>query len=170
VRYKTTQYLLGSMDTHGAYKPNFLDYQAFLSWHPNRRWSFDLLGNISDNHYNFKPEDRETKFGTITDAKSFKVYFDGKEKDAFRTLFGAATLTRHFNPETFLALQFSSFATKEQETYDIQGEYWLNEAMTQNNWCGYLHGACTQPIACARHEHGTAFPYQTDGSHPASRL
>lgn len=131
VRYKTTQYLLGSMDTHGEYKPNFLDYQAFFSWHPNRRWSFDLLGNISDNHYNFKPEDRETKFGTITDAKSFKVYFDGKEKDAFRTLFGAATLTRHFNPETFLALQFSSFATKEQETYDIQGEYWLNEATTQ---------------------------------------
>lgn len=131
VRYKTTKYLLGSTDTNGEYQPNFLDYQAFLSWRPNRRWSFELLGNISDNHYNFKPEDRETKFGTISDAKSFKVYFDGKEKDNFRTLFGAATLTRHFNPETFLALQFSSFATREQETYDIQGEYWLNEATSQ---------------------------------------
>ena len=69
VRYKTTKYLLGSTDTNGEYQPNFLDYQAFLSWRPNRRWSFELLGNISDNHYNFKPEDRETKFGTISDAK-----------------------------------------------------------------------------------------------------
>lgn len=131
VRYKTTRYLLGSMDTNGEYRPNFLDYQAFLSWQPNRRWSFDLIGNISDNHYNFEPEDRETRFGTMMDAKSFKVYFDGQEKDFFRTYFGAATLTRHFNPDTYLALQVSSFSTREQETYDIQGEYWLNEATTQ---------------------------------------
>ena len=131
LRYKTTRYLMGSTDTNGEYKPNFLDYQAVLSWHPNKRWSFDVLGNISDNHYNFTPHDRETKFGTIYDAKTFKVYFDGKEKDYFRTLFGAATLTRHFNPNTYLALQFSTYSTQEHETYDIQGQYWLNEATSQ---------------------------------------
>ena len=131
VRYKTTRYLLGSMDTNGEYKPNFLDYQAYLSWRPNKRWTFDLIGNISDNHYNFEPEDRETKFGTMQDPKTFKVYFDGHEKDKFRTYFGSFSLTRNFNPETYLALQLSSFATREQETYDIQGEYWLNEATTQ---------------------------------------
>lgn len=131
VRYKTTRYLLGSMDTNGEYRPNFLDYQAFLSWRPNKRWSLDILGNISDNHYNFEPEDRETKFGTMEESKTFKVYFDGKEEDSFRTLFGAATLTRHFNPDTYLALQFSTYSTREHETYDIQGEYWLNEATGQ---------------------------------------
>ncbi len=131
VRYKTTRHLLGTTDTNGEYSPNFLDYQAYLSWRPNQRWSLDVLGNYSDNHYNFEPEDRETKFGTMYDAKSFKVYFDGQEKDQFRTLFGATTLTRHFNPQTYLALQLSSFATREQETYDIQGEYWLNEATGQ---------------------------------------
>ncbi len=131
VRYKTTRYMLGSTDTNGEYQPNFLDYQAYLSLRPNQRWSFDLFGNISDNHYNFTPKDRETSFGTMTDAKSFKVYFDGHEKDCFRTLFGAATLTRHFNPDTYLALQFSAYDSREQETYDIQGEYWLNEATTQ---------------------------------------
>lgn len=131
VRYKTTRYLLGTMDTSGEYNPNFLDYQAYFLWRPNQRWSLEAIGNISDNHYNFEPEDRETKFGTMQEAKSFKVYFDGQEKDYFRTLFGSMTLTRHFNPNTFLALQVSSFSTKEQETYDIQGEYWLNEATTQ---------------------------------------
>ncbi len=131
VRYKTTRHLLGTTDTNAEYNPNFLDYQAYLSWRPNQRWSLDLLGNYSDNHYNFEPEDRETKFGTMYDAKSFKVYFDGQEKDEFRTLFGAATLTRHFNPQTYLALQLSTFTTREQETYDIQGEYWLNEATAQ---------------------------------------
>ena len=131
LRYKTTRHLLGTLDTSGEYNPSFLDYQAFLSWRPNQRWSLDILGNISDNHYNFEPEDRETKFGTMYDARSFKVYFDGQERDYFRTLFGAATLTRHFTPTSYLALQFSAYATKEEETYDIQGEYWLNEATSQ---------------------------------------
>lgn len=131
VRYKTTRYLLGAMDTNGEYNPKFLDYQAYVSWRPNARWSFDVIGNISDNTYQFEPEDRETNFGTMEAAKKFKVYFDGQERDYFRTYYGAATLTRHFNPHTYLALQCARFLTKEQETYDIQGEYWLNEATTQ---------------------------------------
>lgn len=130
-RYKTTAHLLGTTDTKGEYNPKFFDYQAYLSWHPNRRWTIDIFGNISDNHYQFTPEDRETRFGTMFDAKSFKVYFDGQEKDRFQTLFGAATITRHFNPETFLAVQASTYSTKERETYDIQGQYWLQEATTQ---------------------------------------
>jgi hypothetical protein len=132
VRYKTTRYLMGTMDTGGEYKPNFLDYQAYVSWRPTRRWTIDVLGNISDNHYNFYPKDRETRFGTMNDAKSFKVYFDGQEKDRFRTLFGSLTATHNFNADTYLALQMSAFTSKEQETYDIQGEYWLNEATGQD--------------------------------------
>lgn len=130
-RYKTTAHLLGTTDTKGEYNPKFFDYQAYLSWRPNRRWTIDVFGNISDNHYQFTPEDRETRFGTMFDAKSFKVYFDGQEKDRFQTLFGATTITRHFNPETFLAIQASTYSTKERETYDIQGQYWLQEATTQ---------------------------------------
>lgn len=131
VRYKTTRYLLGALDTNGEYKPNFLDYQLVLSYRPSSRWSFDFLGNVSDNTYKFIPADRETNFGTMYDAKTFKVYFDGWEDDQYRTLFGSATVTRHFSPQSFLALQLSAFNTKEAETYDIQGQYWLQEATSQ---------------------------------------
>ncbi|MBQ2524401.1 MAG: carboxypeptidase-like regulatory domain-containing protein, partial [Prevotella sp.] len=88
IRYKTTRYLLGSLETTGEYKPNFLDYQTYLNYKPNERWQIDFIGNISENHYNFKPKDRETSFGTMEDVKAFKVYFDGQEKDLFRTFFG----------------------------------------------------------------------------------
>ncbi len=130
VRYKTNRYLLGSLETKGEYDPNFLDYQTYITYSPNRRWTFELLGNISENHYNFKPEDRETNFGTMQDAKSFKVYFDGQEKDIFRTLFGTVGLTRHIGDSTHIKLLFSAFQTKEKETYDIQGQYWLDEAQS----------------------------------------
>ena len=133
VRYKTNRYLLGSLDEHGEYRPSFLDYQAYFIYQPNRRWTLDVLGNISENHYNFKPSDRETSFGTMRDVKSFKVYFDGQEKDVFRTFFGAASLTRHIGDSTNVRLLWSAFHTKEQERYDIQGQYWLDESQSSEN-------------------------------------
>jgi hypothetical protein len=133
LRYKTNRYLLGSLETTGEYKPNFLDYQTYISYTPNKRWTIDFIGNISENHYNFKPEDRETSFGTLEDVKSFKVYFDGEEKDLFRTLFGTASITRHFGDSTNIKFLTSAFHSKEKETYDIMGQYWLDDTQTQEN-------------------------------------
>ena len=133
LRYKTNRYLLGSLDTKGEYKPNFLDYQTNITYEPNRRWTLNLIGNISENHYNFSPTDRETSFGTMEAAKSFKVYFDGQEKDIFRTLFGTASITRHLSDSTHVRLLWSAFHTKEQECYDIQGQYWLDESQSSEN-------------------------------------
>ena len=133
LRYKTNRYLLGSLETTGEYKPNFLDYQTYISYTPSKRWTIDFIGNISENHYNFKPEDRETSFGTLEDVKSFKVYFDGEEKDLFRTLFGTASITRHFGDSTSIKFLTSAFHSKEKETYDIMGQYWLDDTQTQEN-------------------------------------
>ena len=133
IRYKTTRYLLGSLETTGEYRPNFIDYQTFISYKPNKRWTVDFIGNISENHYDFKPEDRETSFGTLADVKSFKVYFDGEEKDLFRTLFGTASITRHFGDSTSIKFLTSGFHSKERETYDIMGQYWLDDTQTQEN-------------------------------------
>lgn len=133
LRYKTTRYLLGSLETKGEYRPNFLDYQTYISYIPNQRWTIDFIGNISENHYNFVPSDRETSFGTMEDVKSFKVYFDGQEKDIFRTYFGTLSIARNFTTNTKLTLLASAFSTKEQETYDTQGQYWLDDTQTSEN-------------------------------------
>lgn len=133
IRYKTNRYLLGSLETKGEYNPNFLDYQTYLIYQPNKRWTIELLGDISENHYNFVPTDRETNFGTMDNVKSFKVYFDGQEKDLFRTYFGSFSITRHFGEKTRLSLMASAFRTNEQEKYDIQGQYWLTQTETSEN-------------------------------------
>ena len=133
VRYKTTSYLLGSLETKGEYKPNYLDYQTYLSYQPNKRWKIDFIGYISDNHYNFEPSDRETSFGTMENVKSFRVFFDGHEKDRFLTYFGTLGITRNISRNTSLSLLGSAFYTKEQEKYDIQGQYWLDQTETSEN-------------------------------------
>lgn len=133
LRYKTNKYLLGSLETKGEYRPTYLDYQTYLTYEPTKRWAIELMGDIAENHYNFYPEDRETSFGTMENVKSFKVYFDGQEKDIFRTYFGSLGITRRFGDSTKVSLIASAFHTNEQEKYDIQGQYWLTQTETSEN-------------------------------------
>ncbi len=130
LRFKSNRYMLGSLQTKGEYDPSFLDYQAYLSWALSKRWTFDVIGYISRNRYHFKPKNRLTKFGTMEDAKEFTVYFDGEEQDLFRTLFGAFSLIGRLGERSTLTLGASAFTTKERETYDIQGQYWLDDTNT----------------------------------------
>jgi len=127
VRYKTNSYLLKSMETKGDYKPNFFDSQMLLGWNISDKFEIGLLGNFSINQYLFVPSDRETRFGTIEDLKSFKVYFDGQEVDKYENYLGGLTFTYRPNLYNRLRLILSSYYAKESETFDIQSQYWLSD-------------------------------------------
>lgn len=130
LRYKRNSSLLSSMDTKGEYDPNYLDYQTNMVLKMNSRWQLSFLGNIAVNNYNFTPTSRQTNFGTSEDAKQFKVYFDGKEKDRFETYFGALNLSYRPSDATKFSFLVSGYLTNELVSYDISGEYWLDQAGT----------------------------------------
>jgi len=126
-RYKTSEYLLGSLDTKGEYSPSFVDYQSYLTYQLSPKWELTFLGNFSQNSYQFVPVERETAFGTYQTARNLTIFYEGQEKDLFRTSFGALTLNYKPTKETKLSLLASAFNTNENETYDILGEYILSE-------------------------------------------
>lgn len=133
LRFKKNNSLLSSMDTKGEYDPTYFDYQTNLNLKPNDRWTVNFLGNISLNHYNFTPSSRETTFGTAQDVKHFKVYFDGQEKDKFETFLGSLSVQYRHNRATSFMLGASGFLTNELVSYDISGEYWLDQAGTSGS-------------------------------------
>ncbi|MDE6467857.1 MAG: TonB-dependent receptor, partial [Muribaculaceae bacterium] len=130
IRYKQNSSLLGSMDEKGDYDPRFFDYQTSMTFTINPKWKISALGNVAVNNYKFIPHNRTTKFGTSMDAKEFTVYFDGQEKDRFETYFGAGTITYRPNKGNEFSLLASGFFTNELVSYDISGEYWLDQAGT----------------------------------------
>lgn len=130
VRYKRAASLLSSMETKGEYDPNFFDYQTNLTYKFSKKLKASFLGNIAINNYRFTPVNRTTNFGTSTDAKQFKVFFDGGEKDRFETYFGALNLTYEHSRSTAFSLLASGYLTNELVAYDISGEYWLDQAGT----------------------------------------
>jgi len=127
VRFKTNRYLLGSLDDKGDYNPSFIDFQTYLTYKFNRSFDVSFLGNLAKNQYNFIPQTRETSFGTINQLYNATVYFEGQEADKFTTTTGA--LVANYHPGEKLNLKFiaSAFQSKEAETYDILGQYYLNE-------------------------------------------
>ncbi|MBI1268182.1 MAG: TonB-dependent receptor [Cryomorphaceae bacterium] len=127
-RYRNNSYVLGTLDERGDYNPTYLDFQTYLTWNPDEHgpWEFHFLGNISRNRYNFIPQTRETDVGTINEALRLTVFFDGQENTGFNTFFGAFSADRisDVSKLTFIA---SAFQTYEYETFDINGQYSLDE-------------------------------------------
>ena len=133
LRYKTSRYLLGTLDTNGEYDPSFVDYQTYLTYRFTPRLEAGFIGNVSCNQYRFVPSDRNTSFGTLEDVKEFKVYFGGQEKDRFLTSFGAFTLNYKADDNNTFTFNTSAYRTDEEETFDIISQYWLNDVNEDKN-------------------------------------
>ncbi len=129
-RYKTTRYLLGSLDVTGEYQPNFTDLQAYLTYDLAREWQLGVLGNYNRSVYNFIPEERNSGFGQVNFALNLFTLFDGREVDDFTTQMGGVSLTylpvRDRNP-LFVKFLVSNFQSLENENFDIIGQYSLQE-------------------------------------------
>ncbi|MEQ8907970.1 MAG: TonB-dependent receptor [Vicingaceae bacterium] len=127
VRYRSNQYVLSSLDTEGDYQPVFADAQAYLTYDITEKWEIGFLGNYARNQYNFIPATRETNFGTIQEALRLTIFFEGQEVTDFETYFGALTNTYKPNPNLELKFITSAFRSFETETFDILGQYFIDE-------------------------------------------
>ncbi|MEN9611102.1 MAG: hypothetical protein RLZZ628_1916 [Bacteroidota bacterium] len=129
-RYKTTRYLLGSLDTKGEYVPNFGDIQAYLTYDLNRDWQIGVLGNFNSSIYGFVPVSRSTAAGLINYAYQATTAFRGQERDGFTNGMGGISLTylpdRRKNPY-FLKFLAAHFQSAETEGIDIIGDYRLDQ-------------------------------------------
>jgi hypothetical protein len=166
LRYKTNSYMLGALETDAEYSPNFVDYQVFMSWMPTKDWSVDLIGYISHNNYKFTPATRETSFGTMENIHNFKVYFDGWEQDVFQTFYGTARVKRTIKDKHSISLNYTAFSTRERETYDIQGQYWLSNTSTATELAvgTYMEHARNR-LNSSQHSIKLAYDYRNKGHH-----
>lgn len=127
IRYKTNRYMLGGLDEKGEYNPQFVDFQTYITYQFSRKFNMSFLGNAAQNQYQFIPQTRQTTFGTWENPLNTTIFFDGREMDDFKTYLGAFTANYHPNLNLNLKLIASAFKTSEKETYDILGQYYLNQ-------------------------------------------
>ncbi|MDR2692458.1 MAG: carboxypeptidase-like regulatory domain-containing protein [Dysgonamonadaceae bacterium] len=132
LRYKRGTTLLKTLDEKGDYNPTAIDLQTHMTYALTPKLNLSFLGNYSENTYDFIPTNRETSFGTMDVPRKFEVAYDGAEKDQFKTLFGAAILKYDITEHADVALQASAFQSTEQENYDLAGQYWLSNVLSED--------------------------------------
>lgn len=129
-RYKTTQYLLGSLDVEGEYTPDFADIQAYLTYDITKDLQVGLLTNFNKSQFNFVPQTRVTASGLFTQVLQLSTRFQGQERDGFQNAMGGFSMTylpeREKNP-LYIKLLASYYDNYETENFDIIGTYRLSQ-------------------------------------------
>lgn len=135
-RYKTSAYLLGSLDVKGEYSPTFTDYQIYTTFDLSRDWQIGLLANLNNSRYDFVPVSSETATGLISFALRLTTDFEGAESDLFKNGMTGVALSyvpdRKKNP-LFLKFLLSGYKSLERENIDIIGQYRLSQIETSLN-------------------------------------
>ena len=130
LRYRDNSLVLNSLETEGIVKPVFADAQTYLTYKISDKLHLNFLGNISVNKYNFQPQNRQTNFGTLDNPLALIVFYDGQEKDAYQTYFGALKANYFASDDLTLKLIASTYHTTEEEYFDILAQYRLGEVNT----------------------------------------
>ena len=126
-RYRDNSLLVESKETKTNYRPSFIDFQNLFNYTISDKIELSLFSNISVNNYNYAPKTRQTNFGTLEDPTALIVYYDGQEKDKYKTFFSSLTTKINLNKNLILKFITSTFNTIENEYFDILAQYNLGE-------------------------------------------
>lgn len=132
-RYKTTRYLLNSLDIEGEYVPQFTDIQGYFTYDLNRDWQLGYMVNFNKSLYTLVPQERSTASGLFTYAIRLSALFEGREENEFTNYMNGVSLTHvpsnRKNP-AFYKFMASTYTSLEDESFDILGAYRLTQIET----------------------------------------
>jgi hypothetical protein len=132
-RHKRAGYLLNTLPTKGEYKPRFYDVQGiinydFLKTKDSMGVSNHYISAIYSwayNDYRFAPTTRDTKFGTLSQPKTFTATYDGQEKMQYTTAQVGLMHGIRISPKVRLETVGYLVRSVEREYRDVMASYRL---------------------------------------------
>lgn len=127
VRNKSNRNLLSNQPVQGSYIPSASDLQAYITFKLSSKIQLELLGIFSESRFSYFPETvkkTSSVFSPLFSANlGLDIFFEGQEKDRYRTAMAGATITHTPNKNLKLKWMLSRFTDNEKENYDIGGAY-----------------------------------------------
>jgi hypothetical protein len=153
-RNRTNSTLLSSQETKGTYAPTSSDLQAQLGYQFNSRTQLEFLGTLSQTRFNLVPQSAELTsaiFSPLYTADlGLDISFSGQEKDDYQANLLGLSLTQQLDPHLRLKWMASRFEDKEQQHYDITGEYLFGERDFDKSSATY--GEITNPLGAGTYQ------------------
>lgn len=154
VRNKSNRNLLSSQETTGAYIPNSTDVQGYITYKLSDKFQLELLGNLSATKFTLIPESAKKTSSVFsplfTSNLGLDIYFSGKEKDGYNTNLIGISAIHQPNKKLRLKWMLSRFNNKENENFDITGEYLFGDRDFDNTSSTF--GQITNPLGAGLYQ------------------
>jgi CarboxypepD_reg-like domain/TonB-dependent Receptor Plug Domain len=154
LRNRTNGTLLASQETKGTYAPSSSDIQAQLAWEPDQKTRIELLGTLSQTRFNLIPQSSQLTSSIFspyyTADLALDIYFNGQEKDEYQADLLGLSMIREVNRRLRLKWLVSRFEDKEQQNYDITGNYLFGERDFDKTSATY--GEITNPLGAGTYQ------------------
>jgi CarboxypepD_reg-like domain/TonB-dependent Receptor Plug Domain len=146
--------LLSSQETKGTYAPSSSDVQALLTWQVNSRDRLELLGTLSQTRFHLIPQSAQLTSSIFspyyTANLGLDIDFQGQEKDSYQTNMLGLSYVQPLNDRLRLKWMASVFEDKEQQNFDIIGDYLFGERDFDNSSASF--GQIVNPLGAGAYQ------------------
>jgi hypothetical protein len=124
-RYRNTNFVLNTMNEDTDFNPQYWDFQSYINYNINPKWSVSFLGYYSKNDYEMIPKQKEVNFGTLQMPMNATIFYDGKESDQYKNMMGTVSVNFKPNKKWNFTLDNFAYQNREREYYTIASAYLL---------------------------------------------
>ncbi len=122
-RYRNTNLVLNTLNEDTDFNPTYWDFQSYINYHLNDKFSMSFIGYYSKNDYEMVPKAKSVTFGSLQQPITVNIGYGGKEQDMYKNMMG--TFSLNFKPSDQWKFTLDSFAyqNREKEYYSIASSY-----------------------------------------------
>ncbi len=154
IRNRSNKNLLKSQETLGAYIPSATDVQAFVTYKLNEKVQLEILGTYSVTKFTLFPESAQkttSVFSPLFTANlGLDIQFEGQERDGYKTNLIGLSVIHTPNKKLKLKWMLSRFQNKENENFDIAGQYLFGDRDFDNTSSTY--GQIVNPLGAGYYQ------------------
>lgn len=124
-RYRNTNLVLNTLKEDTNFNPRYFDFQTYLNYHINDKFSLSFIGYYSKNDYEMIPKEQSIDFGSLQRPINLNVQYAGKEDDKYKNMMGTFSMNYKPSDKWKFTLDAFSYQNREKEYYTISSSYIL---------------------------------------------
>lgn len=122
-RYRNTNLVLNTLNEDTDFNPTYWDFQSYINYHVNDKFSMSFIGYYSKNDYEMVPKAKSVTFGSLQQPITVNIGYGGKEQDMYKNMMGTFSLNYKPSDQWKFTLDSFAYQNREKEYYSIASSY-----------------------------------------------
>lgn len=122
-RYRNTNLVLNTLNEDTDFNPTYWDFQSYINYHLNDKFSMSFIGYYSKNDYEMVPKAKSVTFGSLQQPITVNIGYGGREQDMYKNMMGTFSLNYKPSDQWKFTLDSFAYQNREKEYYSIASSY-----------------------------------------------